>query len=345
MFSFESIIHNLKETIILFDKKSRMTFINKSGEELLGKSSRDIVGKKLSQLFRGEKKMSPLIRKSIDEERSFRGKSVSISMGRQMNIDFSLSTFYVQDRVEGAALSLSENILLAEGGDHDQEALVFLLGSISHEIKNPLGGIKGAAQLLLQRTEDSSLAEYADLIVRETDRLNAILHDYLTICRKPSFQAVNIHEVVEKTVAILSVPMEKAGISIKRLYDPSLPNILGDESKLLQVFLNIIKNALESMKKGGSLEISTGPSKELFGDHGKIKRMALITIRDTGKGMSEEDLQKIFLPFYTKKKGGTGIGLSLSKKIMKDHSGMISVTSQKGKGTTFSLYLPFREHG
>jgi len=343
MFSFESIIHNLKETIILFDKKSRMTFINKSGEELFGKSSRDIVGKKLSQLFRGEKKISPLIRKSIDEERSFRGKSVSIDLGRPMNIDFSLSTFYVQDRVEGAALSLSENIPLAEGEYRDQEALVFLLGSISHEIKNPLGGIKGAAQLLRQKTADRSLTEYADLIVRETDRLNAILQDYLTICRKPSFQAVNIHEVVEKTVAILSVPIEKAGISIKRLYDPSLPTILGDESKLLQVFLNIIKNAVESMKKGGLLEISTGPSKELFGEHGKIKRMALVTIRDTGKGMSPEDLQKIFLPFYTKKKGGTGIGLSLSKKIMKDHSGMISVASQKGKGTTFSLYLPFRE--
>lgn len=343
MLSFESIIHNLKETIILFDKKSRMTFINKSGEELFGKSSRDIVGKKLGQLFLGEKKLSPLIRKSIDEERSFRGKSVSISLGRQMNIDFSLSTFYVQDRVKGAALSLSENIPLAEGGDHDQEAVVFLLGSISHEIKNPLGGIKGAAQLLRQKTEDSSLAEYADLIVRETDRLNAILQDYLTICRKPSFQAVNIHEVVEKTVAILSVPIEKAGIKIKRLYDPSLPYIIGDESKLLQVFLNIIKNAVESMKKGGMLEIATSPSKELFGEHGKIRRMALITIRDTGKGMSEEDLQKIFLPFYTKKKGGTGIGLSLSKKIMKDHNGMISVTSQKGKGTTFSLYLPFME--
>lgn len=345
MFSFDSIINNLKETIILFDKKSRMTFINKSGEELFGKSSRDIVGRKLNQLFSAEDKISPLIRKSITEERSFRGKSVSITMGRQMNIDFSLSPFYADDKVEGAALSISENITLAEGETHDNEALMFLLGSISHEIKNPLGGIKGAAQLLLQRAENASVAEYADLIVRETDRLNAILQDYLTLCRTPTFRAVNIHEVMEKTLSILSVPIEKAGIAIKRFYDPSLPHILGDESKLLQVFLNIIKNGVEAMKKGDVLEISTYPSKELFGEHGKIKRMALITITDTGKGMAEKDLQKIFLPFYTRKKGGTGIGLALSKKIMKDHGGMIAVKSLKGKGTTFSLYLPFIDNG
>jgi len=129
----------------------------------------------------------PLIRKTITEERSFRGKSVSIDMGRQINVDFSLSPFYLHDTVEGAILSLSENLSLADREAHDQESLVYLLGSISHEIKNPLGGIKGAAQLLSMQTRDASLHEYTDLIIRETDRLNAILHDYLTICRKPSF--------------------------------------------------------------------------------------------------------------------------------------------------------------
>jgi two-component system nitrogen regulation sensor histidine kinase GlnL len=245
--------------------------------------------------------------------------------------------------VEGAILSLSENLSLAEREDHDQGSLVYLLGSISHEIKNPLGGIKGAAQLLRMHAHDASLNEYSDLIIRETDRLNNILHDYLTICRKPSFHPVNIHEIMEKALTILAVPIRKAGITLKRLYDPSLPQVQGDESKLLQVFLNIIKNAVESMLRGGSIEISTSPSKELFGDHGKTKRMALITITDTGKGMSDTETEKIFLPFFTKKKGGTGIGLSLSKKIISDHGGMIRAKSTKGKGTSFSLYLPFRE--
>ena len=343
MVPFDSIINSLKETIILFDRNGRMTFINKSGEELFRKSSKDMSGKRLSQLIPGERKISPLIRKTVAEERSFRGKSVSITIGRKINVDFSLSPFYVHDRVGGAIFSLSENLSLTDREDHDQESLVYLLGSISHEIKNPLGGIKGAAQLLRLHTPDRSAMEYTDLIIRETDRLNAILQDYLTICRKPSFHPVNIHEIVEKALTILDVPIRKAGISLKRLYDPSLPQVRGDESKLLQVFLNIIKNAVESMARSGTIDISTSPSQELFGDHGKTKRMAHITIADTGKGMTDAELEKIFLPFFTRKKGGTGIGLSLSKKIMKDHSGMISVTSQKGKGTTFSLYLPFRE--
>jgi len=345
MVPFDSIINSLKETIILFDGNGKMVFINKSGEELFRKSSKDMAGKRLSQLISGEKKISPLIRKTIQEERSFRGKSVSITVGRKINVDFSLSPFYAHDRVEGAILSLSESLSLADREDHDQESLVYLLGSISHEIKNPLGGIKGAAQLLRLHTPDRPVNEYTDLIIRETDRLNAILQDYLTICRKPSFHPVNIHEIVEKSITILAVPIKKAGISLKRLYDPSLPQVRGDESKLLQVFLNIIKNAAESMPRGGSIDITTSPSQELFGDHGKTKRMALVTISDTGRGMSDTELEKIFLPFFSRKKGGTGIGLSLSKKIVNDHGGMIKVQSTKGKGTSFSVYLPFRDDG
>ncbi len=344
MVPFDSIINSLKETIILFDKNSRMAFINKSGEELFRKSFRDMTGKKLSQLIIGERKISPLVRKTIAEERSFRGKSVSVTLDKQMNVDFSLSPYYVHDSVEGAILSLSENLSHPAREAHEQESLMYLLGSISHEIKNPLGGIKGAAQLLRMHAHNASVNEYADLIIRETDRLNAILHDYLTICRRPSFHPVNIHEIVEKTLTLLSLPIQKAGITLQRLYDPSLPQVRGDDSKLLQVLLNIVKNAVESMPRGGTLNISTCPSKELFGEHGKTKRMSLITITDTGKGMTEAEIDKIFLPFFTRKKGGTGIGLSLSKKIISDHGGMIRVKSMKGKGTSFSLYLPFKDN-
>jgi two-component system nitrogen regulation sensor histidine kinase GlnL len=160
-----------------------------------------------------------------------------------------------------------------------------------------------------------------------------------------AFSQVNIHEVMEKTLHIMDVPILKAGITVKRLYDPSLPQVRGDEAKLLQVFLNIIKNALESMKKGGRIEVSTYPSKESVREGGRTKRWAMISIRDTGKGISEGDLKKIFIPFYTRKKNGTGIGLALSKKIIKDHGGLIKVRSQEGKGTIFFIYIPFEHNG
>jgi len=343
----DTLINSLKETIILFDKKSKITFINKSGEELLGKSSKEITGKTILQIFNSDKTISPLIKKTIRDGRSLRGKSVSLNIGHPINVDFSLSPFFADDKIDGAILSLSENINITDREDYDYEfdSAVYLLGTIAHEIKNPLGGIKGAAQLLHNLAQDAGINEYTNLIIRETDRLNAILQDYLTICKSPSLHPVNIHEVLEKALVILNVPLSKAGITLKRMYDPSLPQIQGDEAKLLQVFLNIIKNAVESMNKGGRLEIKTAPSKESFMDRGKIKRWVQISIKDTGKGIPEKDLKKIFLPFYTKKKTGTGIGLAVSKKIIKDHGGFITVESQTDKGTVFHLYMPFGHNG
>jgi two-component system nitrogen regulation sensor histidine kinase GlnL len=344
MISFEAIINSLEEAVVLFDRSAVITYLNKTAEELLGRSSKDIIGRTLPQILDGEKALSPLIRKTIEEGRSFRGKSVSMDTGKMINMDFNLSPFFLNGRIDGAVLSISENIHIAEREGYDFDSIIYLIGSIAHEIKNPLGGIKGAAQLLLGKAGNSSLKEYVNLIIRETDRLNSILHDYLTLCRKPSFSPVNIHEVMEKALSIVGVPLKKSGITLKRFYDPSLPNVRGDEAKLLQVLLNIIKNAAESMPKGGKLEISTYPSEESVRERGRIKRWALISIRDTGTGIPGEELQKIFMPFYTRKKQGTGIGLALSKKIVKDHGGLIKVKSVTGEGTTFLIYIPFMKN-
>jgi len=345
MISFDAIINSLEEAIILFDRATMIMYLNKTAEELLGKSSKDITGRTFPEILDGEKTITPLLKKTIAEGRSFRGKSVSMNTGKMINMDFNLSPFFVSGRIEGAVLSISENINIAEREDYDFDSIVYLIGSIAHEIKNPLGGIKGAAQLLRGKTRPSSIDEHVDLIIRETDRLNAILHDYLTLCRKPSFHPVNIHEVMEKALSIMSIPLKKAGITLKRFYDPSLPQVRGDEAKLLQVFLNIIKNGIESMTKGGKIEISTYPSKESIRERGKIKRWALISIKDTGKGIPEDDLKKIFIPFYTKKRHGTGLGLPLSKKIIKDHGGLIKVKSCREKGTSFLIYIPFERNG
>ena len=345
MISFDTIINSLEEAIILFDKSTKILYLNKTAEELLGKNSRDVVGKNFSRIINGDRLFSPLIKKTISEGRSFRGKSASMNMGRIMNIDFNLSPLFSGGRIEGAVLSINENINITEREDYDFDPIVYLIGSIAHEIKNPLGGIKGAAQLLRNNAGETSINEYVDLIIRETDRLNSILNDYLTLCKKPSFHPVNIHEVMEKALLVMNVAAKKTGITLRRFYDPSLPQVWGDEGKLLQVFLNIIKNAIESMKKGGRLEVSTGPSHESVREGGKMKRWALVSITDTGKGIPEHDLKKIFIPFYTEKKQGTGLGLALSKKIIRDHGGIIKVKSQEGKGTSFSIYIPFESNG
>ena len=139
-----------------------------------------------------------MIRKSISEERSFSGRVVNINIGRMINADFNISPFFVQGETQGAVLSLKENIAIAEREDYQFDSLIYLLGTLAHEIKNPLGGIKGAAQLLRERTQTEGIGEYTNLIIKETDRLNSVLQNYLTICKKPSFHPLNIHEVLEK---------------------------------------------------------------------------------------------------------------------------------------------------
>ncbi len=341
MFPLESIINSIEESIVLFDTKGMVKFVNRAGEELFARSAKEITGKRFEKLFPEEKKFSDLIKKTISEERPLSGKGVDINIGRTVNVDFNLSPFFVQGETKGAVLSLRENIAIVEREDYQFDSLIYLLGTIAHEIKNPLGGIKGAAQLLRDNTQSAGIDEYINLIIKETDRLNSILQNYLTIYKRPSFHSLNIHEVLEKAISILKIPMENKDIILHKMYDPSLPKVMGDEGKLLQVFLNIFKNALEAMKKKGRLTVLSSVSKEYAREKGRLKRWAVISISDTGEGIPPEDIPKIFLPFYTKKKHGTGIGLALSKKIILDHKGFIKVESQFNKGTIFNVYIPF----
>jgi nitrogen-specific signal transduction histidine kinase len=162
--------------------------------------------------------------------------------------------------------------------------------------------------------------------------------------KRPALQQINIHEVLEKAISIMDVSLKNVNITLQRVYDPSLPRVIGDGGKLLQVFLNVIKNGIEAMPRGGSLSIATKPSGEYAVQKGQVKRWAVVSIRDTGKGIPKHEMQKVFLPFYTKKKKGTGLGLALSKKIIKDHNGFIKVERPDlGKGTVFHIYIPFAQ--
>jgi two-component system nitrogen regulation sensor histidine kinase GlnL len=345
----EALINSLSEAILLLDRGNTITFVNKTGEEFFGRGRQEIIGRRLADLFPGSSVISRLAKKAMKELRTFSAKDVEAKIPGIATVDLDISPFVVDDRCGGVLLSVRENTSIAGREDFSFDSVTYLLGSIAHEIKNPLGGIKGAAQLLRNKLFDSraklpagDIDEYLGLIVRETDRLDTVLQNYLTMSRKPVLQKLNIHEVIEKAISIMHLSLENAKISLERFYDPSLPKVVGDGSKLLQVFLNIVKNAIEAMPRGGSLSVTTKPSVEHVVQNGRIKRWAVVSIGDTGKGIPKGETQKIFLPFYTKKKRGTGLGLALSKKIIKDHNGLIRVEKpDTGKGTIFHVYIPF----
>lgn len=365
---FEAVINNLDEAIFLFDKKGRLIFSNKAAEEFSGRSHRELKHAPFRKLFHGAKDIISLLQKSITEGRSFNCRDMEVDIGRAANINVNISPFYPGDSLEGALLCIRENLSITNREDYRFDMLLYLIGSVAHEIKNPLSGIKGAAQILKASTKNPEAEECVGLILKEADRLNLVLHSYLTMTRTPVFNYLNVHEVIEHSLKVMETSIKEKKIVIEKSYDPSLPAIRGDESKLLQVFINLLKNAIEAvgarkiraqkngcMKKpsGRVLSISTRPSDEyvvIYEDRAhdrktpktKKQRWVAINIKDTGVGIPSGELEKIFLPFYTRKEGGSGLGLALSKKIINDHGGIIKVKSKAGCGTTVSIYLPLQ---
>jgi len=223
------------------------------------------------------------------------------------------------------------------------ESLDGLISQMAHEIQNPLGGIRGASQLLEERLP-SEYSEYLSVIRNEVDRLSGILReliDYASPAR-PVRSPVNVHEVIDRAVDLLEPA--RAGVRVTRSYDPSLPEVRVETGKLLQVFINILKNALEALGPDGDdrvIMLRTRPSSHHVEREGKIQRWAEVSFRDNGPGIPPEDLDRIFLPYQSRKREGSGLGLAICRKILQGHDGMIRVESEQGAGATFFVYIPF----
>jgi two-component system nitrogen regulation sensor histidine kinase GlnL len=219
-----------------------------------------------------------------------------------------------------------------------------LAAGLAHEIRNPLGGIKGAAQLLKRAVDhDPSLLEYANIMIREVDRVDKLIEQLLDLARpaKLELTAVNIHEILEDVLLLETQTAEALRIAVKKRFDPSLPSIRGDRAQLTQVFLNLVKNSFQAMHQGGVLTVATRLETDFHirGQGADRSRWIWVDIEDQGVGIKEEDLPHIFSPFFTTKNNGTGLGLAVCDRIVREHSGLIRVESIEGKGTTFRISL------
>lgn len=222
-----------------------------------------------------------------------------------------------------------------------------LIRGVAHEIKNPLGGIRGATQLLARSLNDPKYAEFTDIIINEVDRLRNLADTMLGSRQLPSYEDVNIHEPLER-VRSLIVNQTKKKIKIIRDYDLSLPDVKADRDQLIQVMLNISVNAIQAMTENKEFFVEHEPElmlrtriQRLVTINGVLNRSAVrIDIEDNGPGIPEDILESVFYPLVTGRAKGTGLGLSIAQNIMHQHNGMIECQSIPGK-TIFSLYLPW----
>ncbi|MGB1110949.1 MAG: nitrogen regulation protein NR(II), partial [Gammaproteobacteria bacterium] len=213
-----------------------------------------------------------------------------------------------------------------------------LIRGLAHEIKNPLGGVRGAAQLLERELPDPELREYTQVIIEEADRLQNLVDRMLGPRNKPRFRVCNIHEVLER-VRTLQTSDTGTRVVIHRDYDPSIPDIHGDPDLLIQAILNIVRNACQAMEGSGTLTLRTRVHRQFTIGSARHKKVIRVSVIDTGPGIPEDLQYQLFYPMVTGRPDGTGLGLSISQSLINQHGGLIEFDSEPGH-TEFTIYLP-----
>ncbi len=213
-----------------------------------------------------------------------------------------------------------------------------LIRNLAHEIKNPLGGIRGAAQLLDRELERPGLHEYTQVIMKEADRLQSLMDRLLTPHRLPQPAQLNIHEVLERVRSLILAEYPQ-GITLRRDYDTSLPLLKGDKEQMIQVVLNVVRNAAQAMDGRGRITLRTRISRQTTLARKHYKHVLELCINDTGPGIAEEMRERIFYPLVSGREGGSGLGLTLAQTFVNQHGGTLTCESQPGN-TSFTLLLP-----
>ncbi len=227
-----------------------------------------------------------------------------------------------------------ESQLVADG-----EAARLVVRGLAHEIRNPLGGLRGAAQLLEREIGESRLTEYTQVIIREADRLQRLLDRMLGPRAVPRMRPTNVHEVTEHVCALIAAEAP-ASLKLIRDYDPSIPDLYADAELLIQATLNVARNAVQmSPATDGVVTVRTRIHRQFtIGAH-RHKLVVRVDVQDNGPGIAPELREKIFFPMVTGREEGTGLGLSIAQSIVNQHGGLIECESQPG-ATTFSILLP-----
>lgn len=354
--SWEEVLSNLDDGVITVDPNARIGFFNEAAEMMTEVSTATAYQQPLDGIFRHEPWLLELVAKTRPpRQESARGEGDFITRwGHKRPISATVSPLHDGNHRFVGTIVLLRDIRHRKELEEDLKRadrlamLGTLAAGLAHEIRNPLGGIRGAAQMLQRSPGESELIRnYTDIMIREVDRVNKLIEQLLDLSRPAdlTLAPVNIHELLDEVLLLEGQVAGAERIKIKKFFDPSLPLIRGDRAPLTQVLINLVKNAIQAMEGHGTLTVSTRLETDYhFRSHGEApNRLIWVDITDEGKGIAEEELPQIFSPFFTTKNNGTGLGLAVSYRIIKEHGGLIRVDSEVGKGSTFKVALVVAE--
>jgi len=343
----DTILENLGTAVVIVDGTGIVTYQNPSAETLFGISCRQAVGQRLTSFASGLEKLEGLMQRSAAENRSF-GSDLVLTFP---NRDFQVIEVACRVAPFGPERQqlLIEFVDATQSRQFDRETALInqrraskrIIRQLAHEVRNPLGGLRGAAQLLERKLDDAELREYTQVIIGEADRLTALTENLLGPTRTVVVQAVNLHELIERVLLLIESDASDA-LVIERDYDPSVPEICADQDQLIQALLNIARNAVQAIDGQGRLTIRTRALVNFVIGTEQHRLVASIEIEDDGPGVSADIANSVFYPLVTDRDGGTGLGLPLAQEIVQRHGGLIEFASEPGR-TVFMMRLPIEK--
>lgn len=345
----ELILENLESAIFLVDDAGVIQAVNIASETLFNQSRRYLVGNQFGHLINNAV-VTDCIKDSLATGSKYTLREIPIeTIGSEILVDITLSCVSNRRGMESSVLIEINSINRISGFMKEknqmerQQSFRLMMRGLAHEIKNPLGGIRGAAQLLSKEIIEPSCKELTEILIKEADRLTRLVDRVMGSRQQLKPTLVNIHEVLEHVAHLISV---KSGNSllIDRNYDPALPEIAVDKEQLIQAVLNIVVNAVEAQKESSQAKIGFITQFErLVTINRKMHRQVLnIRIWDDGSGVPEDISEVLFDPLITGRPEGTGLGLSITQEIIQRHNGAVKLEDFNGK-TCFSIYLPYAE--
>jgi len=341
-----AILGNLNTAVLLFDAELRLCYINPAGELLLAMSAKVVLGKTAGELVPcPAEPVEERLRDSLKTRQPFTEREVELRRpdGEVIRVNCTVLPVHQFESSADLLMELHQvdrqiRITREEHLISQHQATQALLRGLAHEIKNPLGGLRGAAQLLERELPSPDLREYTRIIIDEADRLQGLLNRMLGPNQLPQLRYVSIHHVLEHVRGLLSAEYP-GGPAIIRDYDPSIPDLRADADRLIQAMLNIARNGAEAAGHNGELRFRTRVLRQ-FTLGNELHRLVLrVEIEDTGPGIPEKLLDRIFFPMVSGRTGGSGLGLPIAQELINQHGGLIECESRPGS-TRFFVYLP-----
>lgn len=343
------ILDNLTTAVLLLDGTLRVHYVNPAAEMLLEVSGQRVNGQHVTSLFSDSAASLQSLRNTVSTGHPFtkREAQLQLSNGQCLMADYSVTPVNALERSWILLEILPRDRLLRitkeEAQLSKQEVTRVLVRGLAHEIKNPLGGIRGAAQLLARELPEQALHDYTDVIIQEVDRLSNLVDRMLGPYQPPTLSRINIHEITEHVCSLVQAEARDQ-LQIQRDYDPSIPDLMGDREQLIQALLNIMRNAMQAILSGrdasnGQITLRTRTLRQFTIGPIRHRLVCRLEITDNGPGIAPGIVDSIFYPMVSGRAEGTGLGLSITQNIITRHHGLIECDSVPGC-TTFTLFLP-----